>query len=114
MGRNHETSQTEIPPGTLHMLILKTLSRGPMHGYAIAKQIKLVSDGILEVEEGSLYPALQRLLMKGWVTAEWGDTERNRRARFYRLTRSGSQQLTREVAEFNRVMSAIARVIQPA
>jgi PadR family transcriptional regulator PadR len=96
------------------MLILKILSRGPMHGYAIAKQIKLTSDDILEVEEGSLYPALQRMSMKGWLTAEWGQTGRNRRARFYRLTPAGRRQLAREVSEFNRVMGAIVRVIQPA
>ncbi len=96
------------------MLILKTLVRGPLHGYAIAQQIRGNSDDVLQVEEGSLYPALQRMLIKGWVTAEWGTTDRNRRARFYRLTADGRKQLNAEIAGFNRVMGAIARAIEPA
>ena len=96
------------------MLILKTLSREPLHGYAIAQQIKRISDGILQVEEGSLYPALQRMLLKGWVTGEWVQTGPRRRARVYYLTPLGRKQLESEVSDFNRVMQAIARVIQPA
>ncbi len=107
--------RTEIPPGTLYMLVLKTLARlGPMHGYGIAQRIQQISEDVLQVEEGSLYPALQRMLIKGWVTAEWGQSENNRRARYYRLTATGKQQLTVEISEFEKVMQAITRVIQPA
>ena len=103
----------EIPPGTLYMLILKTLSRfGEMHGYGIAEFIQQTTDGVLQVEEGSLYPALQRMLVKGWVTADWKQTEKNRRARYYRLTRAGRQQLAAELSQFERVIGAIHRVIQ--
>jgi PadR family transcriptional regulator, regulatory protein PadR len=108
-------SRPEIPPGTLYMLILKSIARlGPMHGYGIAQHIQQTSDDVLQVEEGSLYPALQRMLLKGWVAAEWKQTENNRRARYYRLTPEGRRQMTREVGEFERVMAAIARVIEPA
>lgn len=97
------------------MLVLKTLMRiGPMHGYGIAQHIQQISDDVLRVEEGSLYPALQRMLIKGWVVAEWKQSENNRRARFYRLTPAGRKQVAAEIAEFERVMGAIARVIQPA
>ncbi|SPF45191.1 Transcriptional regulator, PadR family [Candidatus Sulfopaludibacter sp. SbA4] len=114
MGRDEATTRTEIPPGTLYMLILKSLARlGPMHGYGIAQHIQQMSE-ILQVEEGSLYPALQRMLIKGWVTAEWGQSENNRRARYYRLTASGKKQLSVEISEFEKVMQAITRVIQPA
>ena len=106
--------RTEIPPGTLYMLILKTLARGPMHGYGIAQHIQQTSEDVLQVEEGSLYPALQRMLIKGWVVAEWAQTENNRRARYYKLTPAGRKQLSFEVSEFDRVMQAIQRVIQPA
>lgn len=107
-------ARTEIPPGTLGMLILKTLLRiGPMHGYGIAQHIQQISGEVLTVEEGSLYPALQRMLIKGWVVGEWKQTENNRRARFYRLTPAGKKQLAAEIAEFERVMGAIGRVIQP-
>jgi len=103
----------EIPPGTLYMLILKTLMRGSeMHGYEIANSIQQISDDILQVEEGSLYPALQRMLLKGWVTAEWGVTAGNRRARYYRLTPLGRKQLQAELAQFQRVNGAIQRVLQ--
>jgi len=103
----------EIPPGTLYMLILRTLSRGgEMHGYEIAKSIQQISDEVLTVEEGSLYPALQRMLLKGWVVAEWGTTEGNRRARYYRLTALGRKQLEREMSQYERVATAIARVLQ--
>jgi transcriptional regulator len=115
MGRDEATFRPEIPPGTLYMLILKTLARlGPMHGYGIAEHIYETSEDILQVEEGSLYPALQRMLVKGWVMAEWGQSENNRRARFYRLTPSGKKQLEIEISEFETVMRAITRVIQPA
>ena len=107
--------RTEIPPGTLYMLVLKSLARlGPMHGYGIAQHIQQQSEDVLQVEEGSLYPALQRMLIKGWVTAEWGQSENNRRARYYHLTAAGKKQLTAEISEFERVMAAIGRVIQPA
>ena len=107
--------RTEIPPGTLYMLVLKTLGRlGPMHGYGIAQHIQRISDEVLRVEEGSLYPALQRMLIKGWVVAEWRPSENNRRARYYSLTAKGRKQLAAELEEFERVMGAIRRVIQPA
>ena len=114
MGRDESTMRTEIPPGTLYMLILKTLARGPMHGYGIAQHIQQTSEDVLQVEDGSLYPALQRMLIKGWVVAEWAQTENNRRARYYKLTPAGRKQLSFEVSEFDRVMQAIQRVIQPA
>jgi transcriptional regulator len=107
--------RTEIPPGTLYMLILKSLARlGPLHGYGIAQHIQQQSEDVLQVEEGSLYPALQRMLIKGWVVAEWGQSENNRRARYYHMTAVGKKQLTAEISEFERVMAAIGRVIQPA
>lgn len=103
-----------IPPGTLHMLILKTLARlGPMHGYGVALFLQQTSKGVLEVEEGSLYPALQRLLLKGWVEAEWRQTENNRRARYYALTPEGKKALRAEVSSFDKVNRAIAQIIHP-
>jgi PadR family transcriptional regulator PadR len=97
------------------MLILRTLARrGRWHGYGIALHIRQTTEEVLQVEEGSLYPALQRMLIKGWVEATWGETDTGRRARFYRLTPTGRKHLTAEIAEFNRVMDAIVRVIQPA
>ena len=106
-------SRDEIPPGTLYLLILKTLAiRGRLHGFEIADSIQQNSDEILTVEEGSLYPALQRMLIKGWVTAEWGTTAGNRRARYYTLTADGRKQLSVEVSQFERVIGAITRVIQ--
>ena len=105
----------EIPPGTLYLLILKALARGgELHGYEIANWIEQVSDEVLQVEEGSLYPALQRMLIKGWVTAKWGVTAGNRRARYYRLTALGRKQLELEVSQFERVMQAVRRAIQTA
>ncbi len=105
----------EIPPGTLYLLILRTLARsGELHGYEIASSIEQLSEDVLQVEEGSLYPALQRMLIKGWVTAKWGTTAGNRRARYYKLTAAGRKQLEVEVSQFERVMGAIARVIQTA
>jgi transcriptional regulator len=107
-------TKAEIPPGTLYMLILRSLARlGPMHGYGIAQFIQQTSDDVLQVEEGSLYPALQRMLIKGWVAAEWKQSENNRRARFYKMTPEGRKQMAREVDEFERVMAAIGRVIEP-
>src|SRR5262249_36827084 len=99
--------KNELLPGTLEMLILKTLTRGAAHGYAIAQSIRQVSEDVLRVEEGSLYPALQRLEVKGWVESEWGTTDTNRRARFYRLTPAGRQRLGVEVDNFGRVIAAI-------
>jgi PadR family transcriptional regulator PadR len=114
MGKDDASFRSEIPPGTLYMLVLTTLARiGPMHGYGIAHHIQQLSE-ILQVEEGSLYPALQRMLIKGWVTAEWGHSDNNRRARYYTLTPAGRKQLGAEITEFERVMAAITRVIQPA
>src|ERR1051325_9002249 len=95
----------ELMPGTLEMLILKTLTRGRMHGYAIAQSIRQVSDDVLRVEEGSLYPALQRLEVKGWVGSEWGMTETGRRARFYRVTAAGRKRLGVEVDTFDRLVT---------
>ena len=104
-----------IPPGTLDMLILQTLARlNELHGFEIAEAIQQASGEVLQVEEGSLYPALQRLLVQGWVTAEWGKTDGNRRARYYRLTAAGRRQLAREVESYRRVSVAIAHVLQPA
>ena len=103
----------EIHPGTLYLLILKTLARsGEMHGYEIANSIQRISDDILQIEEGSLYPALQRMLIKGWVTAKWGTTAGNRRARYYQLTPAGRKQLDVEMSQFERVIAAITRVIE--
>jgi transcriptional regulator len=103
----------EIPPGTLYMLILKTLARaGELHGFEIANSIHEISDEVLQVEEGSLYPALQRMLLKGWVTAEWGVTAGNRRARYYRLTANGRKQLQAELDQYSRVSGAIQRVLR--
>ena len=110
-----DAKKPELAPGTLEMLILKTLERNaePMHGYGIAHYIKRISNDVLRVEEGSLYPALQRLALKGWVKSERGPSENNRRARYYKLTPDGRKQLKREVADFERVLEAILRVVQP-
>jgi transcriptional regulator len=107
--------KADIPPGTLEMLVLRTLARfGTMHGYGIAKSILQISDDVLRVEEGSLYPALQRLLKKGWVTAEWAPAGPKRRARMYQLTAEGRRQMETELSEYRRVALAIEKVIQPA
>jgi transcriptional regulator len=103
--------KSDLLPGTLDMLILKTLARGPLHGYGIALSIKRSSDDVLTVEEGSLYPALQRLLLAGWLKAEWKMSETNRRARFYTLTRTGRKQLGLEISEFEQMIAAIGRVL---
>ena len=103
----------EIPPGTLYLLILKTLARsGEMHGYEIASSIQRISNDVLQVEEGSLYPALQRMLVKGCVTSKWGTTTGNRRARYYQLTAAGRKRLEVEMSQFERVIGAITRVIE--
>jgi transcriptional regulator len=108
------SAKDALMPGTLEMLVLKTLTRAPLHGYGIAQYIRQVSDDVLQVEEGSLYPALQRLQLKGWVTSEWAVTEKNRRARYYRLTPLGRRRLVAESASFDRLIEAIARVMKPA
>ena len=104
----------ELLPGTLDMLILRALARGSMHGYGIAQMLKQTSGNVLEVGESSLYPALQRLLLNGRVTAEWGASENNRRARYYTLTAAGRKQLAAERADFERMVAAIQRVLQTA
>jgi PadR family transcriptional regulator, regulatory protein PadR len=116
MRKDKSQHKTELLSGTLEMLVLKTLERNakPMHGYGIALYLKEISHEVLRVEEGSLYPALQRLAIKGWVKAEWGQSENNRRARFYKLTPAGRKQLKQEVADFERLLEAILRVMQPA
>ena len=102
----------DLLPGTLDMLILKTLTRAPLHGYGIALSIKRLSDDVLTIEEGSLYPALQRLLLQGWVKAEWKFTETNRRARFYTLTAAGRKRLEAESTAFNKMIRAIQLVMK--
>jgi len=104
----------ELLPGTLDLLILKAVNRGPLHGYAIMQILKDQSDEVLQVGESSLYPALQRLLVNGWVKAEWGASENNRRARFYTLTPAGRKQLSTERADLERMMAAIQKVLQTA
>ncbi|MFI5177957.1 MAG: PadR family transcriptional regulator [Vicinamibacterales bacterium] len=104
----------DLLPGTLDLLILRALVKEPLHGYGIAQRLKVVSQDVLQVGESSLYPALQRLLVNGWVAAEWGASENNRRARFYTLTAAGRKRLAAERAEFERIASAIARVLQMA
>jgi transcriptional regulator len=104
-----------IPPGTLDMLILKTVAAGrELHGFQIADAIERESRDVLQVEEGSLYPALQRMLIKGWLSAEWGRTTENRRARYYKLTAAGRKQLVTEVESYRVVSEAIARILKPA
>lgn len=104
----------DLLPGTLDMLILKTLTRAPNHGYGIAQHIHRVSRDALRIGEGSLYPALQRLLLNGWVQAEWGISETNRRARHYKITAAGRKRLAAEVKSFNFLMAAIAHVMEGA
>ena len=104
--------RNELLPGTLEMLILKTLSIEPMHGYAVAQHIQMLSADVLTIEEGSLYPALQRMLVKGWVLAEWKISTNNRRARFYTLTTAGKNQLGIEQSRFSQMFGAIMRVMK--
>lgn len=111
MGRN---TGSELLPGTLDLLVLRVLAGGRMHGYGIAQRVKQISEDVLQVGESSLYPALQRLLVNGWVAAEWGASENNRRARYYTLTAAGRKHLASERAEFKRVVGAIERVLELA
>jgi transcriptional regulator len=107
-------TKTNLLQGTLVMLILKTLTAGPMHGYEIAQQIHQASEDALKIEEGSLYPALYRMEEQGWIEAEWGASENNRRAKFYSLTRAGRKQLAAETSNWERLCEAISRVMQTA
>ena len=104
----------DLLPGTLDLLVLRTLVRGPLHGYGIAHRVKEISGDVLRVGESSLYPALQRLLLDGYVKAEWGASENNRRARYYTLTAAGRKRLSEERAEFERLIGAIQRVLHTA
>jgi PadR family transcriptional regulator len=106
--------KAEMPSGALVLLILRVLRSGALHGYAIAQRIHVLSSEVLHVEEGSLYPALQKILLKGWVTAEWGISETNRKVRFYRLTPAGRRQLEAELSEYDRVNGAIQSVLRTA
>ena len=107
-----EPANPDLLPGTLHLMILRTLDREPLHGYAISRRIREWSRGELQVEEGSLYPALNRMLVKGWLKADWGVSEHNRRARFYRLTAAGRRQLERESDAFDRMVRSIRLVLR--
>lgn len=107
-------SSGELLPGTLDMLILKTLMRGPMHGYAVVEYIHQTSEDVLRVEEGALYPALHRLELRGLLASEWGVSDNNRRAKYYRLTTAGRRQLAQEAERWTRVSAAISRIMQPA
>ena len=104
----------DLLPGTLDMLVLRALVRGPMHGYGIAERLRQVSGDVLQVGESSLYPALQRLMLNGWVTGEWGASDNNRRARYYTLTAAGKKQLNAERKEFDRLIGAIHKVLEMA
>ena len=108
------SEKSELLQGTLDMLILKALSRGALHGYAIAQHIERLSEDVLRVQEGTLYPALQMMEVKGWVRSEWKLTPTKRRARYYSITAAGRKQLAQEATEFERVISAVGRVMQPA
>ncbi len=105
---------TQLLPGTLYLLIMRTLVSGPLHGYAIAKRIKECSADVLAIEEGSLYPALNRMLLKGWLRAEWGTSDTNRKARFYELTKLGQKQLAAETTQFSKLITAIQLVMKTA
>jgi len=109
-----ESKSPDLLPGTLDLLILRVLARETMHGYGVAQRLKTISDDVLQVGESSLYPALQRLLLNGWVKAEWGASANNRRARFYTITAAGRKQLNAEREEFHRVITAIQRVLETA
>jgi transcriptional regulator len=106
-----EKPKADLLPGTLDMLVLKILMRGHLHGYAIAQLVQQLSDDLLRVEEGSLYPALQRLELNGWIEGEWGLSAHNRRARFYKLTPDGRQHLAEESARYRQVTGAVARIM---
>jgi PadR family transcriptional regulator PadR len=107
------SSKRDLLPGTLDMLILKTLAVQPMHGYGIAQHIRRLSNDVISVEEGSLYPALQRMRQKGWIKAEWGVTPNNQRARYYTITAAGRRELGDQLAGFGALVAAIRRVIAP-
>jgi PadR family transcriptional regulator, regulatory protein PadR len=109
-----KASSGELVQGTLPLLILRTLAPGPNHGFAIARRIQQVSKEVLRVEEGSLYPALHRLEVQGWIASEWRITENNRKAKYYRLTRAGRKQLEREATRWNAIADAIAAVLREA
>ena len=113
MGKK-KSDRKDLLPGTLDMLILKSLTRGVMHGYGIADHIRQCSDDVLKVEEGSLYPALQRLQLQGLIASDWGHSINNRRARYYRLTPAGRRQLGEVESSFARLIEAITRVMRPA
>lgn len=106
--------KAEMPPGTLILLILRVLRSGTLHGYAISQRIHALSSEILKVEEGALYPALQKILLKGWAVSEWGVSDTNRKVRFYRLTAAGKKQLESEVSEYDRVHAAIRSILRTA
>jgi len=106
--------RSDLLQGTLDLLILRTLAAGPMHGWGISQRIQQVSDSVLVVNQGSLYPALYRLEEEGWIASEWGASENNRRAKFYRLTRNGERQLEREQENWQRLASAVFRVLETA
>lgn len=114
MAPDASTSRSELQPGTLDMLILRTLTLGSLHGYAIAQHIARSSDDVLRVEQGSLYPALERLLNKGWVTVRWAETPTKRQARYYTITRAGRKRLDAKSSDYERVAAAIARVMGKA
>jgi transcriptional regulator len=107
-------SKPNLLQGTLALLILKALARGPLHGYEIAQRIQQSSDDVLRVEEGSLYPALYRMEAQGWIEAEWGASENNRRAKYYKLTRAGRKQFTLETSNWERLSAAVAKVLRTA
>ncbi len=107
-------TRTDLMQGTLELLILKTLSRDAMHGYGIAQRIHEAADDLLKIEDGSLYPALHRMEERGWITSDWGVSENNRRAKFYKLTRAGRKQLDAESVNWERVSQAITRILQTA
>ena len=108
-----KTTQRDLFPGALEMMILRTLKRQPMHGYALVQQIKRTSNDVLQIEEGSLYPALQRLLKEGFVKAEWGVSATNRRVRIYKLTAAGGKHLEREISSFERMFEGVSLVLNP-
>jgi PadR family transcriptional regulator, regulatory protein PadR len=114
MSTKEQKERIELLQGTLDLLILRTLLRGPAHGHAIANAIEFDSDDVLQVEQGSLYPALHRLIKRRWISVEEGTSENNRRAKFYRLTRKGRKQLTVETSKWDKLTQAIARILRPA
>jgi PadR family transcriptional regulator len=113
MGKQRDADRLELLQGTLDMLILRTLQWGPQHGHGIGQAIRAQSDDLLKVETGSLYPALHRLVKRGWLKADWGVSEANQRARFYRLTSAGKEQLSRERDRWSLIVDAIGRVMNP-